>query len=111
MCVGFLWSVLLSRGACACGYACAYAYARVCVCDFVVCLFVTCMCVAPCRQDNNDALARLVEVFSRMGQLKFVCVSFAKARVSPLLELWRDSYDTHTNFVDWLGECLCVVCV
>lgn len=56
-------------------------------------------------QDNNDTLAKLVEVFARMGQLKFVCASFAKARVGPLTDLWRDSYDPHMNFLDWMSAC------
>lgn len=57
---------------------------------------------AALASDNNDSLQRLVLVFTRMGQLKFVCTSFAKARVAPLLDLWRESFDD-ANFVEWMG--------
>lgn len=57
-------------------------------------------------QDNNDTLSKLVEVFTRMGQLRFVCVSFAKARTAPLLDVWRLSYDPSVPFTDWMGTCV-----
>jgi hypothetical protein len=53
--------------------------------------------------DDHDALVKLIEVFTRMGQVKFVCSSFAKARIAPLMDAWTESYDPQSSFVEWLG--------